>query len=256
MPTIHFLGRIIPKGIDITFGGLPHVNYDSPENDLHLQITFRIISSDVDIKCEVNRFTPKDLEYIHKIALDLTRALLNLYNFATGMGHSVILEALIDPSGARSTLCPMSLPLASLCTVVVIKSGEASKSFNEALEIVFREPPLFMALNELLEAITQSHVAPVNCARAIERLRNMIAPGMSRKHGWPHLRHNLRITQSYLEFVTMHSMGARHGDAEFIPGEITTEVTRRSWIIMNRFLEFRKRGNQPLPESEFPLLSS
>ncbi len=256
MPKIHFLGRIIPKGIDLTFGGLPEAKYDSLESDLHVQITFHITASEVDVECEVNRFTQSDLVHIHKIALDLTRALVNLYDFATGVGLSVIFEAFTDPSGARSILCPMDKRLAPLCTVLALKPGERSKSFNEVLGIVFREPPLFMALNELIEAITQSHVGPVNCARAVERLRHLIAPGTPRKQSWSHLRKNLQISQGYLEFVTKHSTGARHGDPEFIRGEITAEVAWRSWIIMNRFLEFRRRGDQPLPESEFPLLTS
>jgi len=256
MPTIHLLGRVIPKGVDLTFGGLPKVKYDSPENDLHMQITLHINASDLDIECEINRFTQGDLAHIHKLALDLSKALINVYNFATGSGLSVIFEELIDASGARSILLPMDARLAPLCTAFVLKLGERSKSFNEVLEIVFREPPLFMALNELIEAITQPHVGSVNCARAIERLRHLIAPGIPRKKSWLHLRQNLHIDQNYLEFVTTHSTGARHGDPEFISGEVTTEVARRSWIIMNRFLEFRKRGNQALPESEFPLLTS
>jgi hypothetical protein len=142
MPTIHFLGRVIPKGIDLTFGGLPQAKYDSPENDLHVQLKFHITASDVDIECEVNRFTLADLENIHKIAFDLSRALVNLYDFATGVGLGIIFEAFIDPSGARSILCPMDKRLAPLCTALVLKAGEPSKSFNEVLEIVLREPPV------------------------------------------------------------------------------------------------------------------
>jgi len=255
MPTVHFLGRIIPKGIDLTFSNLPQANCDSAENDLHVEIAFHIAASHVDIECSVNRFAQGDLESIHKIALDLTKALVNLYDFATGIGHSVIFEAFIDPSGSRSILCPMDMRLAPLCTAFTIKPGVGNTSFNEVLNIVLREPPLFMALNELVEAVTQSHVAPVNCARAVERLRHLVAPGIERKESWTHFRNSLQIGRDYIEFVTTHSTGVRHGDPQFIRGEITTEVTRRAWIVMNRFLEFRKRGNRPLPESEFPLLA-
>jgi hypothetical protein len=50
--------------------------------------------------------------------------------------------------------------------------------------------------------------------------------------------------------------GPRHGDPAHIPAITTTEITRRSWKIMNRFFEYKKRDNGPLPLAEFPLLTS
>jgi len=127
--------------------------------------------------------------------------------------------------------------------------------FDKVLNTVLTEPSVFMALNDLITAISLPHHSSVTCARAIERLRHLVAPGTPRKDSWESLRQNLNIDRKYLEFVTVHSTGPRHGDPEHIPGTITTEVTQRAWKIMNRFLEFRKRGNVPLQLSEFPLLT-
>lgn len=45
------------------------------------------------------------------------------------------------------------------------------------------------------------------------------------------------------------------GESVGFSGAVTTEVTRRSWVIMNRFMEYRLRGDKPLDAKEFPLLS-
>jgi hypothetical protein len=113
-----------------------------------------------------------------------------------------------------------------------------------------------MALNDLVTANTLPHYSPVTCARTIEGLRHLIAPGLQPKDGWSSLRQNLNIDENYLKFITDHSKGPRHGDPQHIPGAITTDIITRTWVIMNRFLEYRKRGNDALPISEFPMLIS
>ena len=69
------------------------------------------------------------------------------------------------------------------------------------------------------------------------------------------MRQNLRIEEAYLKFISTHATGPRHGDRVHIPPDITRELAMRSWVVMNRFLEFKKRGGAPLPASEFPMLS-
>jgi hypothetical protein len=64
----------------------------------------------------------------------------------------------------------------------------------------------------------------------------------------------LNITRDYQQYITDQSKGPRHGDPQFVEGTITREVSMRTWSIMNRFLEYRKRGNQPLMGPDFPLL--
>jgi hypothetical protein len=101
--------------------------------------------------------------------------------------------------------------------------------------MVLQNPTLFMALNELILAITLPHVSSVNCARAMERLKHLIAPqGATDKEAWRKMRDTLRIDESYLKYITRYSVGPRHGSPVHVPGTVTTEVTRRAWIIMNR----------------------
>jgi hypothetical protein len=114
---------------------------------------------------------------------------------------------------------------------------------------------IVFAFRDLIEAITLPHRAPVSCARAIEGLRNVIAgSGLARGQAWGEFNRVLQLDPAYTKLITTNSAGTRHGDHERISGAITTEITRRAWVIMNRFLEYRLRGDKPLDAKEFPLL--
>lgn len=121
--------------------------------------------------------------------------------------------------------------------------------------MVLQDAGLFMALNDLIAAISLPHVSTVNCARAIEGLRHLIAStGSSDKQAWEQMRQALQIDKAYLKLITDSSAASRHGNRVHVPGSVTTEITRRSWIIMNRYFEYRKRGNRVLSLTDFPLL--
>jgi hypothetical protein len=115
---------------------------------------------------------------------------------------------------------------------------------------------VFRALRYLIEAITVPHESAVNCARAVEALRHIIAPNQPRGHAWQTFRSALNISQEYLKMITDVSTGPRHGDPTHIQGTTTTEISRRAWVIMNRFFEYKKRNNQQLPLDIFPLLTA
>jgi hypothetical protein len=187
-------------------------------------------------------------------AIDLARAAIDIFCFANGWGLTVWIDTFIKPDGAEQFLLAQMPQLAPLCTAFNL--APSGGKIEDVWRIVVGEPAIFMALNDLIAGITWPHYAPVNCARAIEGIRNMITPlGTDRKQGWPLMRANLNIEQGYLSFITDQSTGPRHGDRAFIPGTEVNKTVERSWIVMDRFLEFRKRGNQPLPLVEFPMLT-
>jgi hypothetical protein len=64
----------------------------------------------------------------------------------------------------------------------------------------------------------------------------------------------LNISRGYQEWVSKQSTGTRHGDNAFVPGAVSSEAMLRTWAILNRFLEYRKRGSQPLTVPDFPEL--
>src|ERR1700741_442292 len=107
------------------------------------------------------------------------------------------------------------------------------------VNFVLSDPTLFMALNDLVSAITIPHVAPVACIRAIEGIRHLIAlPDTKEPQAWQQMRDALRVDRNFLQFISDASKGPRHARPGHIPGDIVKEVCRRSWIVMNRYLEY------------------
>jgi hypothetical protein len=93
------------------------------------------------------------------------------------------------------------------------------------------------------------------CARAIETIRVVMAPeNINRKTGWALMQKHLNLNESFVKAITDCGVAPRHGDHKFVAGSTNRVIATRSWIIMNRFLVYKKRGSLPLPLAEFPLL--
>lgn len=252
---IQFFGIVLPKEATVNIACDPRVRWPIPERNLEIDFSLRIHSSIVEVDCELSRvFVPDDLVHIYACALDLTKASVGLVAFAMGFALTVVLQEMKLPESEKTNILLGDPRLPILCDAFKVNTEKNDSSFNEVLLMVLLNPPLHMALDDLIESISYPHRSPVNCARAIERLRHLMSPGAKRGIGWAKLRESLQTDQKYLEFITSHSEGPRHGDPTYIPGDVCDEITFRAWILLNRYFEFKRRGGQPLPISQFPLL--
>lgn len=256
MPIVHLKGKVLPyapHAFLIESKNLPELNWTDQRAGQVMKIATRIEASIIDIKFDLDVFDENDISSLLMRAWDLARAAVDLCSFKVGWGLSVTIDTLVKPDGTESTILPKMETLAPYSTAVD-SSDPKVNNLDICYRLVVKEPALFMALNDLIVSISLPHHAAVNCARVIEGLRKLIAPEKDRSKAWPIMRASLNIEQTYLTYVTDLSTAPRHGDREWIPGPTVIEATKRAWIVMNRFLEFRKRGNQPLPLAEFPLL--
>jgi hypothetical protein len=258
MPIVHFKGKVLPyepTAFVIDIKDLPSVTWHDTYTGQDLKITTRIDASIIDIEFDCQVFEEKDFSSFLMRAWDIARAAVDLSSFKLAWGLSVIIETLIKPDGTASTILPKMETLAQYSTALSLSNPKIN-NFDICYRLLLGEPALFQAMNDLIVSITLPHHASVNCARAVEGLRVLMTnSAMDRKQAWPIFQTNLNIDRAYREYVTDVSTGPRHGDRAHIPGDVVNRTVERSWIIMNRFLEFRKRGNQQLPLSEFPLLT-
>lgn len=259
MPIVHFRGRVLPydpSAYTVSFRDLPPVDWHDQYTKQVMKITTRIDASIIDVEIDAPVFNEQDPSSFLMRAWDLARAAVDLYSFKVGWGLSIIIDTLVKPDGSVATIMPKMETLAPYSTALNT-SDPAVNNFDVCYRLLLAEPALFMAMNDLIVSITLPHHAAVNCARAVEGLRVLMAPaGTPRQQAWPIFQENLNIDRAYREYVTDVSTGPRHGDRAFIPGDIVTETVKHSWIMMNRFLEYRKRGSHPLPLAEFPLLTN
>jgi hypothetical protein len=250
MPTVHFLGRVLPQIIRISIGHNPTIRWESPDIDLAMEFICHISDSSIDVECKLSRWEANLFTEVYKRAFDLSRASIDLVGFTMGYGLSVHLDAFVGHDGNHSDLLFKDDSLPAMCTAFGL-----DHHFDEVHAIVLQEPSLYMALNDLMAAITLPHVSAVNCARAVERIKHLLAPSaQTDKQAWAAMRAALSIDEAYLRYVTDHSKNARHGRSNFVHGSITSEVTRRAWAIVNRYLEYKK-GGDCLPTG-LPILSA
>ena len=254
MPKVTILGRVFPAYYQISFSK-NSVDWLWPQEDLSLHFDVVIENSIVTIECILDKFKAEYTVEIYRRGFDIARSAVNLASFGSGIGFSVIFEK-FDINGRETMFAPQDPSLALLCNSFSLESQPGKASYGEMWNLVVTDPALFQALDDLIVSITVPHHASVNCARAIEGLRHLIAPGATASQAWEQMRNALRLDRNFIQLITDTSTAPRHGDRSHISGVTTTEIVRRSWLIMDRFFEYRKRGNSPLPATDFPLLTS
>jgi hypothetical protein len=250
METIHLLGRVLPEPFSVTVSFQPTVKWEAEDIGMTFEFVCHIKNSTIDVECRLPKYRDEYFPMIYMRALDLCRAQVDLIAFKNGIGLTVLLDSFSNPAQVITPIVPKDDRLAAICSAFTLDQG-----FDEVCANVLQSIPVFMALRDLISSITVPHDSLVNCARAMDRLKHLVAsPQANDKQAWAQLREALRLDEQYLKFITESSKNPRHGRPGHTPGSITTEVTRRAWTIMNRYLEYVKRGSNVLPEIEFPVL--
>lgn len=256
MPIVSFIGRVLPAPVQISFTNIPKPHWEWVEEHIAIDFTILIEKSFVKVDCELDKYKAEYMPELHRRAFDLARGCVNIAAFGTGYGLYVIFEQFVLPDGAVQQLMFTSPPdLVAECTAFKMNAvtTEEKKVMEQILTLVMGEPALFMLLNDLIQCVSVPHVIPVNCARVIDGLRKLIAPGPP-KTAWPLFRDVMHVDEAYITLMSEYSKDTRHGGNVRIDGSITREILKRTWIVMNRFIEYRKSGNKALPFAKFPLL--
>lgn len=258
MAKVQFLGRVLPEILRIT---VPPVDIGwneraDSERGIIIDTTFkiRINLSIINIECEAKSNHPDEVNILAIRAQDLARAAVNILAFKRAAGLSVIFDFCIQENGIPAPIVPQDPMLSTTCTAFEETDGA---TISALFKMVVTEEPVHRALNDLITAITLPHVSPQSCARAMDGLKHHIAgSGLKEPAMWETMRKVLNIDMDFLKYITEASKGPRHAKPGQTPGSVTTEVTARSWAIMNRYFEYRKRNSQPLTEPDFPLLKN
>jgi hypothetical protein len=252
-PSIRFYGRVLPAALKLTIRKHPTLKVRDVGADYDMLIDIAITDGNIVIDCFIENYNDQThYTPLYTRVFDAANASANLAAFGMGVGATVVLEGSIDSEGTGKILVLRDRELEKLCTAF----SPEEESFDAVLEHVFEDLRISLALRDLTKCVYIPHAIPENCARAIETIRNVVARGVDRRQGWPMMQECLRVSEAYLRSITDHGIGPRHGDPRYVAGDQTRMIATRSWTIMNRFLEYSKRGSEPLPLDEFPLLTA
>jgi hypothetical protein len=244
-------GSILPEIFRVHTRDHPTVHWKSPNEKIDVDFDIQFQESIVTITCTLNSFDlNQQMPALLQNAQKFAQASIDLICFRTGEALVVYLKKLEAPDGRTLDIVQTQRSFAALASSIHDDEG-----FREILKFILREPNLLLAVRDLADSIRFSDTAEINCTRAIEAVRNYFIPqNGERKDGWSAMRQCLNLTERYTRLITESSRAARHG-ARADPGiDDLQEVGRRAWTVVNRFFEYHKRGNQPLPVADFPLL--
>jgi hypothetical protein len=175
----------------------------------------------------------------------------NLLTIKSGEGLSVVLEEIIEPSGKMS---PIHLKEREFTRHI---TAFDQANFEQVAIIVMSDRNLLLLLRDFTEGMRQSYIGTIGIARAMDGICHAFVPeGKKRRDGWDPMRAALNASENYVKSITKLSEGPRHADwkSQGLSEIEGRKIIERGWIILNRFLEYKTRTNQPLPLSEFPLL--
>lgn len=257
MPTLTFFGFILPSGTRLTLAGIPELKWELPGLGMS-KIRVEIDDSRATVRCDVERWEDHLFATIYKYSHAYARTCIDLVVFSSGTAYTLVFDAVVRPGGSPQALTIQNPAMARECTAYnsAAPTLEGRREFGRVLDLVIGEPALFLALNDLVAGVTNTDIPLVNCGRVLDGLRKIVAPGVNPKKGWPILHSIVNCAPDYMEWVSRQSVDPRHGDRSPVSGQTLGEALRRTWAIMNRFLEYRKRGSSPLPLADFPLLTS
>lgn len=251
MPVIQFRGKVFPLIIVIDTARFDLL-WPEPDGSTPMRFVLQVTNNHVVVDCTLQAYDPlMPLSMEHTRALELVRSVVDCIAFSKGVGLTVVFDEVVSPAGVKKYLVARNTSLEALATAFNVPESEQL----DVYKIVIEDASLFTSLNELIAAITFPGLIAINCGRALDGLRQILVPNdPERTQGWIKLQEVLNLERSYREFVMKTSIPPRHADRTGIPQTIGQEVLERTWTIMNRFIEYRKRGSQQLPISEFPML--
>jgi len=237
MNTFKLIGCILPPNkYSISGVDLPSVEYKIPTIDETIKCHFQIEQSKITVTCEVAEYKKENLRFYVNYVTDFTRAILHLISFSLADALDVFFDE-VEANGAKLKLLRADPRLQKLCTAFKPDNNK----FSAAMRIVMKEPNLFLALSDVISVLRDGTVDVSACYRAIERLRNILSPDESKQSKEPlrKLRDTLKLSKEFIEYIAKNTNGYRHGKLKPLTPEIRSEILRRTWIILNGFIEYR-----------------
>jgi hypothetical protein len=243
-------GAVLPKSLKfgLTF---PHAVAWQSNSGLTAHLTPRIKDGDVEIECLLSTDEPtlQDLADVFDGAYTLLATIVNLHVFATGGGMTVYLDEVLRPGESKRVgIRRGEERCVGLCTAFdPMQSGEIWK-------FVFGDPQLNLIFNDLAMALQFPAYQQIACGRAIDGMRVYLSPDEEPQKGWIHLRKELNVSRKYVDYVWERASEARHRERFDFPANENSESMRRTWVLINRFLEYCLAGKVALSVPKYPLL--
>jgi hypothetical protein len=237
-------GRVLPEVREVSIPRIDPIHFKDP-NGFEAEFKFIIENGKVFVTCNVIERCEDYVRFCIIRAYECATALIDIFAFSKGWALSLILDTLIQ-NDVRQRFALSEQNVQAHCTVL-----RDPADFQEVCALVLPNLNLRFAFHDLVSSLSTLNYSAIAACRAVEVVRDLISPDMPDDRAWKLMRKKLNIERSYLQLVTDASRKPRHGNRGATDGRVQMEVTNRAWVIMNRYLEFMKRGGQDALPSDF-----
>jgi len=192
-----------------------------------------------------------NLATLRHVAQGMLAAIYDAMTYLTGASITVELSSAYDADADSLSAFFLAVPEPFIVS--------EAQPIAEVIRLAVESPIVRRVLRDFHQAIVVIDDTPFYCYRAIETIaQSMMPKGQenNRKAGWARLRIGLQIEPGCISKLESASQPSRHGKPlPHVTGKTRMKQVKLTRQIVERYILFLLRGEQDLPEEEFPLLT-
>lgn len=247
MPIFVFTGRVLPDQPPLTLAYSPSVAVTAQETIPDTKFSLSVENGKMSIVADTASYDADTSNRLFLFAYDLARTAVEIASLSDGIAYTPIFEAVTNPDGEETALILADRRLAKLMTVF------PEYSFEQVFDLVAEDVALMRVLSDTVIILTWPHYNPIAAARITESILRLLTGGRTQAD-WEKMRTTLRVDRAYLQPLTDHGVGPRHGDRQYVDSTTNRLLAERAWTLMNRYLAYRLSGEIPLDPEKFPMV--
>jgi hypothetical protein len=242
------MGYVEPRRTMLNVENLTPIEEINIATGLKTMFTIAILHSVVSVECEMEEFHEEEISQLYTRAVELSRTLVNLIAIRHGWGLTAHIDTFIHADGTEEFLMNRADTLSGIMDTYSLDD------IDGVFQRVACDVDFSTALNDMTDAISRPRATAVCCARAMDAIKNLLAPGRKDMPGWRIVQKTLRADEAYLKHISDSSKSLRHGKHDYLPVDEAEELLRRTWTLVNRYFYHRLHSGKELPVDQFPQL--
>lgn len=246
MAIFTYRGRMIPEWLELSIDYAPVIERAAQDELEPVRFQAKVDQGKIVITAETAGSDDNQHDPLFQPAFDMARAYADVICLETGKAFIPVFDEVELPSGQRM---PLALADGKLRRIFSSFLGE---NFEAVLDIALLEIHVARLLSDATVMLTWMHYAPIAAGRVAETILRLLTGGGGSSN-WEKMRETLRVDRPYLQLLTDQSKSPRHGDRQYVPGEINSELATRAWTLLERYLVFRVHGE--LDPQHYPVLA-
>jgi hypothetical protein len=247
-----FFGKVHPERIPVTWDVPISARARQPDFGITFDYRAVIHASQVIVDIEVITGAP-DIDSLRHVAQNCARMITDLVGYGAGCFLDVEIISVISRDNDEWRIFGTEIPV-----LVARENSHRHSAFSgELVKAVVGNPYATLALRDFQKAMGDGIGTGFYCYRAVEAMmQSMKTAEIDKdKQAWERLNQVLCLNRSASETIKRHADFPRHGKPSSMTDDERATVFELTDEIIRRFIEYLRRGKEPLSAEEFPILT-